>query len=168
LSSRDRRIDRPREGGIAGIVRATPRRGARSRVSSLPLAAFALAIFLASCGEDCSFAANSESLAEGRDGRTSVAFALNRRPVKLELYLRLDGGSALVELDHPDGRTTETFEVAGSGLREVRKEFDKEPGNWGLRVSARGGKVSYWAALHDRKKFAGPDEASRILVERTP
>jgi hypothetical protein len=71
-----------------------------------------------------------------------------------------------VELDHPDGRTTDSLEIKGPGIRELRKEFAKEPGSWGLRVTAKGGTVSFWAALHDRKDFQGPDDQARRLVER--
>jgi hypothetical protein len=126
----------------------------------------AVALSCASCRESYSYASSLESLADGREWRTSVAFALNRRPIRLELYLRLEGGSAVVELDHPDGRTTESFEVSGPGIRQLRKEFPKEPGSWGLRVRAKGGAVSYWAALHDRKRYQGPDDEARRAVER--
>ncbi len=152
-------LNLPHEGGIAGSSRATP----LARVPALVLALAALAL---SCGERYSFSSKSANLVEGRDDRTSVAFSLNHRPVKLELYLRVEGGKAIVELDHPDGRTTESFEVQGPGVREIRKEYDKEPGSWGLRISAQGGGVSYWAALHDRKKYEGPDEDARRLVDR--
>lgn len=80
--------------------------------------------------------------------------------------MRVDEGSAVVELDHPDGRTTEYLEVKGPGIREVRKEYPKEPGSWGLRVTARGGSVSYWAAMHDGTRYMGPDAQARRLVER--
>jgi len=137
------------------------------RIPSPRMLVLALAaLCAASCGETYSYTSNSERLADGKDGRTSVAFDMNRKPIKLEIYLRLSGGRAVVELDHPDGRTTEALEVEGSGIREIRKEFDKEPGSWGLRVSARGGTVTYWIALHDRKKFVGPDDEARRLVER--
>lgn len=96
----------------------------------------------------------------------SVVFKLNRRPIKLELYMRVDGGSAVVELDHPDGRTIEYLKIKGPGIRELRKELVKEPGSWGLRVSAIGGSVSYWAALHDHSEYIGADEQARHLVER--
>jgi hypothetical protein len=128
---------------------------------------FALALSAASCREGYAYAAFAGSLADGGSGRTSAAFALNRRPIKLELYLRLEGGSAVIELDHPDGRTTESLEVMGPGLRELRKEYPKEPGSWGLSVRAKGGAVSYWAALHDRKKYQGPDDEARRAVEGT-
>ena len=150
----------PQEEGIAGWSRATP-------LPRVPAILLALAALLVSCGERYSFASCSANLVEGRDDRTSVTFALNHRPIKLELYLRVEGGKAVVELDHPDGRTTESFEVLGPGIREIRKEYRKEPGSWGLRVSALGGNVSYWAALHDRKKYEGPDEDARRLVDRT-
>ena len=137
-----------------------------ARLLALATATFAFSALAASCGERYSLASNSESLIEGREGGISVAFNMNHRPVKLELYLRIDGGSAIVELDHPDGRTAESFEFKGPGIREFRKEFAKEPGNWGLRVTALGGGVSYWAALHDRKKYIGPEDEAKRLVER--
>lgn len=140
------------------------RRGASSRLLASVLCA--ACVLFVSCGETYSYTSNRESLADGRDGRASVAFALNRRPVKLELYLRVSGGKAVVQLDHPDGRTTEALELEGPGVREIRKEFDKEPGSWGLRIMARGGEVTYWAALHDRKKYVGPDDEAKRLVER--
>jgi hypothetical protein len=160
LSSRKASLDDPRERGIAGFGRATPLRRARAAAPILILASLCV-----SCGEPCSFTAEREILADGREGLTNLAFAMNRRPVRLELYMLLEGGSAIIEIDHPDGRTTEAFSVEGRGIREIRKEFDKEPGSWGLRVSARGGGVSYWAALHDRKGYVGPDEEARRLVE---
>ena len=130
------------------------------------LACFLAIAALCSCGESYASASCSGSLLDGRDGRASVAFSMNRRPVKLELYLRLDGSGALVEIDHPDGRTSEALEISGPGIRKIQKEFEKEPGSWGLRVAARGGAVAYWAILHDRKKYLGPDDDARRLVER--
>jgi hypothetical protein len=124
--------------------------------------------FCASCSESYSFITNGDRVSDGGDSRTSLAFALNHRPVKLELYLNVEGGKALVELDHPDGRTMDALEFEGAGIREIRKEFDKEPGSWGLRVVARGGTVRYWAALHDRKKYIGLDDEARRLVGSRP
>jgi len=83
----------------------------------------------------------------------------------LELYIELEASDAILELDHPDGRTIERIEVPGPGIREVKKEIPKEPGSWGLRLTVHNGKAAYWAALHDRKKFVGPDETGRQLVE---
>ena len=119
-----------------------------------------------SCGQGYSLVSHSESLDDGRENRTSVVFKLNHRPIKLELYMRVDEGSAVVELDHPDGRTIESLEFRGPGIRELRKELPKEPGSWGLKVRAKGGGVSYWAALHDRAEYIGPDDPARRLVER--
>jgi hypothetical protein len=127
----------------------------------------AVALSSASCGESYAYSSSREILPDGAEGRTGATFALDRRPIRLELYLRLEGESALVELDHPDGRTTESFEVSGPGIRQLRREFAKEPGSWDLRVRAKGGLVSYWAALHDRKRYQGPDDAARRAVERT-
>ncbi len=126
----------------------------------------ALALTGSSCAEGYSFTSNCERLSDGHEGSTSVAFKMNHNPVKLELFLHVREGSAVIELDHPDGRTTESLEISGPCLRELRKEFAKEPGSWGLRVSAKGGSVLYWAALHDRKKYQGPDDQDRLLVER--
>jgi hypothetical protein len=128
--------------------------------------AAAACLFCSSCGDASSFASDSGIVSDARDLRTSVSFDMNRRPVRLELRIRVDGTGATIELDHPDGRTTETIEVAGPGLRELCKELPKEPGSWGLRVSARGGEAAYWFALHDRKRYVGPDDDSRRLVER--
>lgn len=136
------------------------------RLISFIFEVFALALTGASCGEGYSFASNCERLSDGQEGRASVAFKMNGSSVKLELLLHVCEGSAIVELDHPDGRTTESLEISGPCLRELRKEFAKEPGSWGLRVSAKGGSILYWAALHDRKKYQGPDDRDRFLVER--
>jgi len=84
----------------------------------------------------------------------------------LELLIRVDGTGAIIEIDHPDGRTTETIEVAGPGIRQLCKELSKEPGNWGLRIVAKEGDAVFWVALHDRKKYIGPDEDARRYVER--
>jgi hypothetical protein len=90
---------------------------------------------------------------------------MNNRPVRLELCIRVEGTSATIEVDHPDGRTTETIEVAGPGIRELCKEFPKEPGNWGLRITSNGGDSVYWVALHDHRTYLGPDEDTRRFVE---
>ena len=143
-----------------------PRARGIARTLALAAGALAIALSAASCGDRYSYISRSESLADGREGRASVVFSLNRRPVKLELYIRVDEGTAVVELDHPDGRTTETLEIQGPGIKDIRKEFAKEPGSWGFSVTAKGGSVSYWAALHDRKRYQGPDSQARRLVER--
>jgi hypothetical protein len=127
--------------------------------------ALAVSSFCASCGEDYPLASIREVLSDGHENRTSAAFAMNDRPVRLELCMRVEGTSAIVEVDHPDGRTTETIEVAGPGIRELCKEFPKEPGSWGLHITAKGGNVAYWVALHDRKKYVGPDEDAKRFVE---
>lgn len=161
MSSRYRGREHPQWEDAARRGRARPPRGAVPWV----LLSLALSASLAACGESHSYVSTAESLESGREGRASVAFELNGRPVKLELYLRLGAGTVLVELYHPDGRRTESFEVEGPGLREIRTEYAKEPGSWGLRLSARGGAIRYWAALHDRKKYQGPDDGARLLVE---
>ena len=76
-----------------------------------------------------------------------------------------EGTGVTVEVDHPDGRTTEAIEVSGPGIRELCQEFPKEPGSWGLRLISKGGAAAYWVALHDRKKYIGPDEDVRRFVE---
>jgi hypothetical protein len=128
--------------------------------------ALGLALAAASCGQGSALVSRVVSLEDGRENRSSVVFKLNRRPIRLELYMRVDEGSAVVELDHPDGRTIEYLEIKGPGIRELRKELPKEPGSWGLSVSAKGGSVSYWAALHDRSEYLGPDDQAKRLVER--
>jgi hypothetical protein len=159
--SRAKAIENPKDARLEGRGRAAPQRAAAALLAGL--ASLCLCF---SCVDPSAYSASSKRLEDGADGLSSVAFSLNHRRVKLELYLRLDGGRALVELDHPDGRTIESLEVSGTGIKEIRKEFEKEPGSWGLRVSARGGALSYWAALHDRKDFVGPDEAAKRLVEK--
>lgn len=149
---------------VAGVPGDRREKGVACKLLCI-VGAFAFALAGASCGENYSYTSRCESLADGQDGRASAAFSMNRRPVKLELYVRVDEGSAVVELDHPDGRTTEFLEIKGPAIRNVRKEFAKEPGSWGLLVTAKGGTVSYWAALHDRKKYQGPDYKARRLVE---
>ena len=128
-------------------------------------AVLAACLLCSSCADGASYEAESTSLADGGDYSTSLRFALNHRPVRLELLVRVDSGKAIVELDHPDGRTTDSLEIDGPGLRAVRKEFPKEPGSWGLRVAARGGSVRFWEALHDRPGYAGPNEEARLAVE---
>jgi hypothetical protein len=122
------------------------------------------ACFLA-CAPTPAFTSNRGTLREGSEGVANAAFAMNGRPIQLELYINLAGSGATVWIDHPDGRTTETIEVPGPGIRELLKEFPKEPGSWGLRIEARGGSAEYWVALHDRRKYVGPDEEARRLVE---
>ena len=125
-----------------------------------------LSIFALSCsGHDVSDIRQGR-VAAGSEARDSVSFAMNGRPVKLELLIRIDGPGATVEIDHPDGRTTDAIDVAGPGIRELCKEFPKEPGSWGIRVSAKDGSAAFWVALHDRKNYIGPDEAARRFVER--
>jgi hypothetical protein len=125
-----------------------------------------MALTVVGCGEPYPTVVNKGRILEGSESRSSVSFAMNGRPVKLELLIRVDGTGATVEIDHPDGRTTEAIEVAGPGIRELCKEFPKEPGSWGLRMFAKDGDAAYWVALHDRKKYIGPDEDARRFVER--
>ncbi len=137
-----------------------------ARSVGLAILAIAIAALVSACGEGYSYSVMKGRLEAGSDARTSAAFAMNRRPLRLEAYLRLsEGASAAIVIDHPDGRTTDTLIVEGPGIRELMKEFQKEPGSWGLRLEARGGRISYWAAIHDKKKFAGPDEDERRQVE---
>ncbi len=128
--------------------------------------ALGLALTGGSCGQSYSLVSHFQNLEDGREDRTSVVFKMNRRPIRLELYMRVDEGTAVVQLEHPDGRTIDYLEIKGPGIREYRKELAKEPGSWGLSISARGGNISYWAALHDRSEFLGPDDQARRLVER--
>jgi hypothetical protein len=130
------------------------------------IVAIVVPTFFASCRDNFPASSSLGVLAEGREVGTSVDFAMNGRPVKLELCIRVEGTLATVEVDHPDGRTTEAIEVAGPGIRELRKEFPKEPGSWGLRLISKGGTAAYWVSLHDRKKYIGPDEDARRFVER--
>ena len=143
--------------------------GNRSCINGHPhaigLAIAVLALF-ASCGDTYPSVFSHGIISEGRADRTSVAFAMNGRPVKLELCIRVEGTSATIKVDHPDGRTQETIEVPGPGIRELCKDFPKEPGSWGLQITANGGSVAYWVALHDRRNNAGPDDDSRRFVER--
>jgi hypothetical protein len=127
--------------------------------------AMALAAICASCVEPYPTAVNRGRLPAGNENRSSVSFAMNDRPVRLELLIRIEGAGATVEIDHPDGRTIEAINVAGPGIRELCKEFPKEPGSWGLRMIAKEGGAAYWIALHDRKKYIGPDEDARRFVE---
>ena len=135
---------------------------------SVAIAIIAMALFAlcGSCGETYHASSGHGILTEGREERMSVAFAVNGRPVTLELLMRLEGTGATIELDHPDGRTTENIEISGPGIRELLKEFPKEPGSWGLRLVAKGGNAAYWVALHDRARYIGPDDAARLFVER--
>ncbi len=133
---------------------------------AVAILAMTVSAICSSCGEAYPSAISRGTLFEGREERASASFAMNGRPVRLEVCIRVDGTGATVEIDHPDGRTTEAIEVAGPGIRELCKEFPKEPGSWGLRLVARGGSAAYWAALHDRPKYLGPDEDARRLVER--
>jgi hypothetical protein len=122
-------------------------------------------VFCCSCNERYAYTSGYGSLAEGRDGHSSIRFDMNRRPIRLELYMRLDGSSALVELDHPDGRTTDVIEVAGPGIRQIEKEIPKEPGSWSVCLTAQAGSTRYWLALHDRRKFIGPDDTAKHFIE---
>ena len=81
-----------------------------------------------------------------------------------------DGGDcgtcSRFDLNHPDGRTTDSLEiVAGPGLRARRREFAKQSGNWGLKVDARGGRVFFGEALHDRAVFSRLDDKRMLSVE---
>lgn len=142
------------------------RAGAHTHAIGLSIMAIAISALCASCGEAYPSVFNHGSISAGREDRASIAFAMNGRPVRLELLIRVDGTGATIEVDHPDGRTTEAIEVAGPGIRELCKEFPKEPGSWGLRITASGGSAVYWVALHDRKKYVGPDADARRFVER--
>jgi hypothetical protein len=124
-----------------------------------------LSMLLSACADPYPTAIDRGRIPAGNENRSSVSFAMNGRPVRLELLIRVDGSEATVEIDHPDGRTTEAIEVAGPGIRELCKEFPKEPGSWGLRMFAKEGAAAYWVALHDRKKYIGPDEDARRFVE---
>jgi hypothetical protein len=132
---------------------------------SFAIAVAILTACCAACAESSTFASNRGSLAEGVEGVANAAFAMNGRSIKLELYINLTGTGATIWIDHPDGRTTEAVDVPGPGIRELLKEFPKEPGNWGLRLESRGGSATYWVALHDRRKYIGPDDEARSLVE---
>jgi hypothetical protein len=125
-----------------------------------------LILCCATCAESYTFVSNRGFLNEGVEGTAGAVFAMNGRPVRLDLYVNIEGSGVTVWVDHPDGRTTDTIEVPGPGIRELSKEFAKEPGSWGLRVSPQGGGAEYWVALHDRRKYIGPDDEARRLVER--
>jgi hypothetical protein len=127
--------------------------------------AMVLSALFASCRDNYPSSSARGVLYEGQEEGTSVAFAMNGRPVKLELCIRVEGTLAIIEVDHPDGRTTEAIQLAGPGIRELCKEFPKEPGSWGLRLISKGGAAAYWIALHDRKRYIGPDEDVRRFVE---
>jgi len=129
------------------------------------VAAF-LSAFLSACSDSYASDVDQGRLFPGGENRSSVAFAMNERPVRLELLINVQGREAVVQIDHPDGRTTDSIEIRGPGIRELCKEFPKEPGSWGLRLSAKDGNVAYWVALHDRKKYIGPDESARRFVEK--
>lgn len=134
------------------------------KVSAAISAVLALALALCACGPGFRCATASGVLGDGAEDRASLSFSMNRRPVRLEVFLKLDGGSALVTIDHPDGRTSETLPVKGAGIHELRKELPKEPGSWGLGVQSRGGTVAYWYALHDSGGYLGPDDEAKRVV----
>jgi len=119
---------------------------------------------LCSCGEGPRVASASGLLVEGREDRASLSFPMNSRPVRVEVFLRLEGGKAAVSIDHPDGRTSETRLFEGSGVHQFRKELPKEPGSWCLGIEARGGAVAYWYAFHDSRSYLGIDDEARGLV----
>ena len=138
----------------------------RPHAIGLTILAMAISVICTSCAEPYPTVVNRGRLPQGDENRSSVSFAMNGRPVRLELLVRVEGSSVTVEIDHPDGRTTEAIEVAGPGIRELCKEYPKEPGSWELRMIAKGGAAAYWVALHDRRKYIGPDEDARRFVER--
>jgi hypothetical protein len=123
-----------------------------------------LSLALGACDEGFRCATASGVLDSGAEDRASLSFPMNRRPVKLEVFLKLDGGKALVTIDHPDGRTTDSLPVEGAGVHELRKELPKEPGSWGLGLAALGGSLTYWYALHDSSMYLGPDDEARRVV----
>jgi hypothetical protein len=147
---------------VIGLVRSSVR---RPHAVLAALAVAACAALCASCSRPSTFISNRGVIDEGREAKSSAAFAMNGKPVRLELYVKVEGSSVKVDIDHPDGRTTERLEVPGPGIRELCKDFPKEPGSWGLRLSAYGGSAVYWVALHDRKGYVGPDDEARRLVE---
>jgi hypothetical protein len=135
-----------------------------ARYTVLYLLAAAISLALCACDEGVRCATASGVLYDGSEDRASLSFSMNRRPVRLEVFLKLDGGKALVTIDHPDGRTSESLPVEGAGVHELRRELPKEPGSWGLGVFAQGGSVAYWYALHDSSQYLGPnDEAKRVV-----
>ena len=125
----------------------------------------ACALFCASCTSSGTFVSTRGVLGNGREAKASAVFAMNEKPVRLELYVKVEGSSVRVELDHPDGRTTDTLIVPGPGIRELCKDFPKEPGSWGLRLYSADGTATYWVAFHDKKGYVGPDDEARRLVE---
>ena len=127
---------------------------------------FVFIAVLSSCGEAYPSVTNRGTISEGGEDRANISFAMNGRPVRLELAIRVEGSGALIEIDHPDGRTVDSIEIPGPGIRELAKELPKEPGSWGIRITTRGGTAAYWVALHDRAKYIGPDDDSRRFVER--
>mgnify|MGYP001766087060 CR=1 FL=1 len=134
-----------------------------ARTKVLYLLSATLSLALCACDQGYRCATASGVLRDGAEDRASLSFSMNRRPVRLEVLLKLDGGKALVTIDYPDGRTSESLPVEGPGIHELRKELPKEPGSWGFGVSARGGPVTYWYALHDSSKYLGlGDEARRV------
>jgi hypothetical protein len=137
-----------------------------SRTIGIAVPAMAISMLCSSCVEPYPSAINRGRIPAGDENRSNVSFAMNGRPVRFELLIRVEGEAATIEIDHPDGRTTEAINVAGPGIRELCKEFPKEPGSWGLRMMAKEGDAAYWVALHDRKKYIGPDEDARRFVER--
>ncbi len=122
-------------------------------------------LVLESCGESYDYTAHTNTIGEGETDSTSQTFRLNRSPIKLEVYARLVGADAVITLDHPDGRRTESIALVGDGIRDIQREYDKEPGSWGLNVTVKTGRVDCWLALHDRKKFVGPSDEVRNFVE---
>jgi hypothetical protein len=137
-------------------------KAARSSVFYVLPAILSLAICSCEPGFRCATA--SGVLDDGAEDRASLSFSMNSRPVKLVVFLKLDGGKAMVTIDHPDGRTCESLPVEGAGVHELRRELPKEPGSWGLGVSALGGSVAYWYALHDSNKYLDPDDEARRVV----
>jgi hypothetical protein len=133
------------------------------RVARLSAAAV-LCFVISACGGGYRYTESSGVLNDGAEDRASLSFPLNGRSIKLELLLRVEGGSALVTIDHPDGRTSETLPVKGSGVHEIRKELPKEPGNWSLGLQARGGTVAYWYALHDAGRYLGLSDEAKSAV----
>jgi hypothetical protein len=127
-------------------------------------AAAVLCSLISACGSEFRYTESSGVLRDGAEDRASLSFPLNGRSIKLELFLRLDGGAAVVTIDHPDGRTSEKLPVEGAGVHEIRKELPKEPGNWGLGLEARGGTVAYWYALHDAGRYLGFSDEAKSAV----
>ena len=147
---------------VSGSVRGSLM---RSHAILAALALAACAMFCASCARPGTFLSNRGVIKEGQEAKASATFAMNGKPVRLEVYVKVEGSAVRVDIDHPDGRTTETLDVPGPGIREICKDFPKEPGSWGLRLSPVGGAAIYWVALHDKNAYVGPDEEARRLVE---